>query len=259
MPTPGQERLPQIYIFWDSNNGNLKLPWAPPSADQFYGESSAASGFEARVVLENSSDPELLEAKVRDWNSRPNDLLVVGPSPAFLKKLEGLNLPSSNVSGTRIFIGNHQSLSAAKNLPGWSFWEIDEDPALDFLSAACTSEINGLKSGCRFSESAKKRPALAKLPIGQISVQFSDFKNPGNVTALAADTEMLSLAIAWDHLFRAAIKARTQATSLNKLPSAIKFSDGTIRLNLSRAAPEEVSKLIKLLTLQFLLKDGDSL
>jgi hypothetical protein len=251
LPAPGRERLPQIYVFWDSANQNLELPWAPPDPELFLAETDTNNGLAARVVVENSSDPNLLETRVRDWNSRPHDLIMVGPNPVFFQKLRTLQIPTSQASGKRLFISDLKTLKAVsgKN-PLWETAAIDEKSAVRFLEELCRKKFTVLKGGCSFSESSRKRPVLAKLPAGDVSVQFSEFKSdPQNQMGGA----MLSLSISWDHYFRNFMSGPVSA--LHSGWGVLRFSDGIIQVKVAKGAPEELVKEVKILTLQ-LLGDG---
>jgi hypothetical protein len=262
IPSPGHARLPQIYLFWDSANTNLILPWAPPNSDQFLSLATSAASLEARVVLEISSDPAVLETRLQDWNSRPNDLLVVGPSPKLWEKIRSLNLPKSPVSGGRFFLTDSASVKKISPHNDWHLVAIEENPAVEFLSAVCQVKFESIGRGCKFSETARKRPALSKIPGGALGVQFSDFQSPDPTSAPSAHLEMLSLSLAWDQFFRSALRSSTSTAPAGaEIPGpagrdqALKFTDGTIRLKVAPSLPADVSAAVNHLTLQFLLKD----
>jgi len=258
LPPPGQDRLTQVFIFWDPNEPGLSLPWAAPNPEFFIGDFAASSGIEARIIVESSSDPKILEERVRDWNSRPHDLIIVGANPAFLQTLQNLNLPTSNATGAHIFLtsSKHVQMPPSTGSKGWQVIGINEGPAFEFLKNLCHAKLPKSGQGCQFSDSSAKRTALQALPKGSLSVQFADISdsNPAG-SASQNQAASLSISIAWDVIIRAGLKRKSDPFGRVRLEQ-LQFSDGTLRVKVARNTDPSIVEAVKLQSLKTLLANG---
>ncbi len=232
-PPPGADRLPQVYVAWDSSSKDLALPWAPPSATDF------EEGFGARVEVYSEAGLPNLENRLRDWNSRPYDFILVGPSRDLLPKIAALKLPRSDANGPRIFLSSGQSGTSPP--ADWALASLKEAPLLILLDKICKG-AGATHQGCSFSAAALKKKSVEKLPKGSLRVQFSARKSEpaGNANADVA------LHIAWESVFRE-FRSRnfTAAKDLG-------FSDGFIKLDLSPKLPADLADVIKLASIELL-------
>ncbi len=80
LPPPGFSTRPQLYFVFDSSVAHYNLPNASELSHQL----------KSHVEIFSSSDPAQLEAKIRDYNSRPSDMLLVAAQKSESSKMMSL-------------------------------------------------------------------------------------------------------------------------------------------------------------------------
>jgi hypothetical protein len=235
MPPPGTKRLPQVYVAWNSSYENLQLPWGPPSTQDF--EEGQGARVEAALNSELQGDLKVLEDRLRNWNSRPYDMILLGPDPKMFSFAKSLELPKSEANGPRVFLATLAEFKSSTNSSDWIQLALDEAPILKLLSKFCKNTFASGK-GCSFSEAALKKKGLKDLPQGPFRIGFATSVVSG------APPNDLTFKIQWESFFRQ-LTAKSSSWNSKSQKNILGFSDGDIKLDLRPDLPEDVRTFLQ--------------